>query len=217
MAKESYSSFFVEKDHLVALAAREADFVSRYTLLFRLLEQIDSSLFLVARLLNVSQPPSNGKIGIVWWRSNGSSILRTPVFILWRRHRATGKMFPEIIKQHVQRRQRVIGPFARNKDDTAKLLALAVDLVAKRELLLRLTGRPASEASRFATLNVVNIGVMEPYLDTIKSSLSLSNNVSEEDLFNGTDRDDGSRDPDDFSDLFDEIIGHVPGSDDLDF
>lgn len=218
MAKESYSSFFVEKDHLAVLAERQADFISRYSLLFRLLEQVDSTLFLIARLLNVSQPPSNGKIGIVWWKPNGGSVLRVPVFVLWRRHKGTGKMFPEVIKRNVQRRQRVIGPFARNKTDTTKLLALAVELVAKRALLLRLTGRTASEASRFITMNAVNIGAIELVLNTIKSSLSLSNNVPEKDLFNGTDRDDGSRDPDSFMDLFaNEMVGCASDSNDLDF
>jgi hypothetical protein len=94
---------------------------------------IDEKLALLGELLNQSQPPAAGKIGLRWWSRRGG---RMPVMVEWKRGR-NGRLWPDPIDgtKWLTRMAKSRSTFAINHAQTVELLELAVKLLKMRHSL----------------------------------------------------------------------------------
>ena len=104
-------------------------------------------------LLNVSQPPVSGKIGLRWWKLRGGEVEREPIVVVWKKGRA-GRFYPEVVEvAGVLRRVKRGGGFALGCDVTRDVVRVMVLALRLRVRLLKGLG----EADRVSRVHVVGI------------------------------------------------------------
>lgn len=141
----------MEKRHLLAskrvegrgrrLVERGNEICGRVRRLIDVIERVELLLEECGALLNVSQPPVSGKIGLRWWKLRGGQEEREPVVVVWKKGRG-GRFYPVVVRvSGVLRRVKRGGGFALGNDvtrDTVKVMVLALRMRGK--LLKGLSG-----------------------------------------------------------------------------
>ena len=116
------------------------------------IDRVDGLLEDCGALLNVSQPPVTGKIGLRWWKLRGGMKDREPVVVIWKRGQG-GRFYPERIGiDGLARRVKTGGGFALGCDVTRDVVRVMVVGLRLREELLKglLAVEKASRCSGFA-------------------------------------------------------------------
>ncbi|MDD5708572.1 MAG: hypothetical protein PHR35_21850 [Kiritimatiellae bacterium] len=95
--------------------------------------RIDRTLVLIGQMLNISQPPRPGKMGIRWWITKGE---RHPVVVEWRLTKTRGHLWPaRVDPSRMGLRAKENGTFAVCRMETTELLQMAQKLLAMRKSL----------------------------------------------------------------------------------
>ncbi|QKE37442.1 hypothetical protein [Ferrovum myxofaciens] len=79
------------------LIERSLVMVRRVNELVEAIDQVEKMLEDCGALLNVSQPPISGKIGLRWWKMRGEQADREPVVVIWNRGRSR-RFYPKRVE-----------------------------------------------------------------------------------------------------------------------
>lgn len=115
---------------------RELEKLSRQrlsTMLF-FVKKLDKLLFWVDRLLYYSQPPTTGRVRIVWLRDDGTSELYRPKLVSWIRVNGSGdrERWRYRILSRPIKAVRAKGGFAKHREEVEELVKLAQELMKHR-------------------------------------------------------------------------------------
>lgn len=99
--------------------------------LYTLLSEIDELLVKSDEVLNYSQPPMDGKLGIRFWRRQRSDRLE-PIVVAWKKNQQ-GRFWPEQVHGHLTKRVCLRGAFALNASVTAETIAIVDKLLEMRK------------------------------------------------------------------------------------
>jgi len=105
-----------------------------------LLSEVDELLLQSDEVLNYSQPPMDGKLGIRFWKRHRPDKLE-PVVIVWQKSSRTGRFWPKQVNGHLSKRVCRRGAFEVNAEVTAETLAIVDKLLAMRMSLAMLLYR----------------------------------------------------------------------------
>ena len=121
-------------EHFERLVREGIETGTRIEELGYMLSKVEGAIAEIGRLLNVSQPPVDGKIGIRWWclsRDKG----RVPVFVEWKKN-GKGRFYPVVIKAYVLLKQKKFGAFKVNEEATTELIRFGTELLKIRTSLM---------------------------------------------------------------------------------
>lgn len=100
-----------------------------------ILVEIDELLEAWGMVLEVSQPPVTGKLGLRWWKVSGKDEMREPVLVEWRIGRG-GRFFPKKVEVNTFCRMvKRSGGFRVNAGVTREVAHYVVEMLRVREML----------------------------------------------------------------------------------
>lgn len=100
-----------------------------------MLVEIDELLEAWGDVLEVSQPPRSGKLGLRWWKLSGMSEMKEPVLVEWKRGKDR-RFFPVRVEaKSFCRRVKRGGGFAVNEGVTREVAHYIVEALRMREML----------------------------------------------------------------------------------
>lgn len=100
-----------------------------------LLSMIDELLEGWGDVLNWSQPPRPGKLGVRWWKHSGKSEMREPVLVVWNKNKL-GRFYPiQIDAASWSRRVKKGGGFRHHEDITREVVHYVAELMRVRIVL----------------------------------------------------------------------------------
>ena len=97
-----------------------------------LLAEVDELLLMSDGVLNYSQPPMDGKLGLRFWRRGRPDGRLEPVVVVWHKNRR-GRFWPEQVKGHLANRVRRRGAFELNAGVTVEAVAILDKLLKMRK------------------------------------------------------------------------------------
>ncbi|WP_298128432.1 hypothetical protein [Ferrovum sp.] len=108
--------------------------------LVEVLDRLEMLLEDCGALLNVSQPPVTGKIGLRWWKLRGGEVEREPIVVVWKKGKG-GRFYPDVVDiAVVLRRVKRGGGFALGSDVTRDVVRVMVLALKMRGRILGLMG-----------------------------------------------------------------------------
>ena len=114
---------------------RGDDMARTYRMLGALLARTDELIEAWGDVLNWSQPPSPGKLGIRWWKHSGKDKMREPVLVVWKRNKLE-QFYPVALEvASWTRRVKRGGGFERHEAITREVVHYVAELMRVRALL----------------------------------------------------------------------------------
>ncbi len=111
-----------------------------------LLTEVDELLLKSDALLNYSQPPMAGKLGVRFWKRHRPDQAE-PVVVVWYQSSRTGRFWPKQVNGHLTKRVCRRGAFEVNAEVTAETVAIVDKLLAMRKSLAMLLYRTRQSVS----------------------------------------------------------------------
>lgn len=127
-------------EHRAWLAGIAEEGLALFSDLGNLLSEVDELLLKSDEVLNYSQPPMDGKLGIRFWKRHRPDKLE-PVVVVWQKSSRTGRFWPKQVNGHLSKRVCRRGAFEVNAEVTAETLAIVDKLLAMRKSLAMLLYR----------------------------------------------------------------------------
>jgi hypothetical protein len=127
-------------DHRAWLAGIADEGRALFADLGNLLSEVDELLLKSDAVLNYSQPPMDGKLGLRFWRRQ-RAYRHEPVVVVWHKSTRTGRFWPEQVNGHFVQRVCRRGAFEVNAEVTTETVAIVDKLLTMRKSLARLLYR----------------------------------------------------------------------------
>jgi len=161
-------------DHCAWLAGIAEEGRVLFADLGNLLANVDELLLKSDAVLNYSQPPMDGKLGLRFWRRQRADKLE-PVVVVWHKSPRTGRFWPKQVNGHLTKRVCRRGAFEVNADVTAETVAIVDKLLMMRKSLAMLLYRTRQ------SVNSLKIH-QKPVLDFQRKRLTELQAASEQNL-----------------------------------
>lgn len=124
-----------DANHSALWLERGSKYARRIEWTAGLLVEIDDLLEAWRLVLERSQPPQNGKLGLRWWKMTGTDKMREPVLVEWKRGRDK-RFFPVVVKPTLFcRKVKRMGGFALNEPVTREAAHYVVAVLKIRVAL----------------------------------------------------------------------------------
>lgn len=123
--------------HYEQLTRETMSVVLKMQMLSNRLKENEELLVRIGQLLNIAQPPMDGKIGIRFWvtRTAGK---RAPLFVQWHKSKINNRFYPKALNGFVIQKLRSYGAFAVNHSEARELVTFANQLLDQRKKILSL-------------------------------------------------------------------------------
>ena len=139
-----------------------------------LLSEVDELLLRSDEVLNYSQPPMDGKLGICFWKRHRPDKVE-PVVVAWHKSHRTGRFWPKQVNGHLTKRVCRRGAFEVNAAATVETMDIVDKLLTMRKSLAMLLYRTRQSVSSLKTHH-------KPVLDYQRKRLAELQAVSEKNL-----------------------------------
>ena len=133
-------------EHRIWLAGIAEEGRSLFADVGNLLTEVDELLLRSDALLNYSQPPMAGKLGLRFWKRHRPDQAE-PVVVVWHQSPRTGRFWPKQVNGHLTKRVCRRGAFEVNADVTAETVAIIDKLLMMRKSLAMLLYRTRQSVS----------------------------------------------------------------------
>lgn len=165
---------YASTEHFNNIRQLGAELQQRIGGLTEMLVAVDQALANMGLLLNISQPASDGKLGIRWWSDGHGK--RIPVFVEWKRKRlGNRKFYPVRIKNNIVRRQKWHSGYKVNGKETEKMLHFSVELMRIRGVLVKALANMSRSELAITLNNASTIQCQVAHLKTIGTRIKANN------------------------------------------